>query len=221
MQKTVNEGELGVLRRKGVIVKELPAGRHRYFPLLRSERLSIINAKPVTYTSSTQEYTTTDNLVVRFFVRASVQVSDASALLKTTEYDTISDLIQNTVSDIARAYVATCTLDELLANDTTIDTVIQKEAGKVLNDYGMTVLSVSPISILIPRSLKAAFEAKISAQKKAEADLEEARGRTATLRHLANAADLVEKRPVLLQLLLGQKARNVQFTFDKTDHKNK
>ncbi len=150
-----------------------------------------------------------------------MQVSDASTLLKTTEYDTISDLIQNTVSDIARAYVATCTLDELLANDTTIDTVIQKEAGKVLNDYGMTLLSVSPISILIPRSLKVAFEAKISAQKKSEADLEEARGRTATLRHLANAADLVEKRPVLLQLLLGQKARNVQFTFDKTDRKDK
>ena len=125
------------------------------------------------------------------------------------------------MSDSARTHVATSTLDELLANDTSIDAVIYENTKKVLSDYGLTPLSVSPVSILIPRSLKVAFEAKISAQKKAEADLEEARGRTATLRHLANAADLVEKRPVLLQLLLGQKARNVQFTFDKTDHKDK
>lgn len=221
MHKTINEGEIGVLRCRGIIIKELGPGRHHYSPLLQDERITVIDSKVFTCTSQSQEYTTKDNLVVRFFIRSSAQVVDATKLLKTTDYSEINSLIANTTSDVARSYVAVRTLEELLNGEESLDAVVAAHAEKLLAEYGLKVITISPVSILIPRSLKAAFEAKVSAQKKAQADLEEARGRTATLRHLANAADMVEDRPVLLQLLLGQKARNVQFNFDELSRKKK
>lgn len=82
---------------------------------------------------------------------------------------------------------------------------------------------MSPPNLLIPRSLRQAFEAEVTARKRAVADLEEARGRTAVLRHLANAAARVEQQPALLQLLMGQKAKHVQFQFmaEKKQSKDK
>ncbi len=219
MRRTINEGTRGILLRKGIIVKELEPGRHRYAYTFRNERIVVVSTKPVAYVSGFQEYSTKDNLTVRFFIRMSVQIADATKLLRMAEYEQLEDLVTSIASDVARADIATKTLDELLDSATRLEETIANDAEKHLAEYGVKVLEVSPVSILIPRSLKVAFEAKVSAKKKAEADLEEARGRTATLRHLANAAELVEKRPVLLQLLLGQKARNVQFTFDESGRK--
>jgi hypothetical protein len=47
------------------------------------------------------------------------------------------------------------------------------------------------------------------------ADLEEARGRTAVLRHYANAAELIKDKPEIMQLMLGQKAKNIHIDFGK------
>jgi hypothetical protein len=80
---------------------------------------------------------------------------------------------------------------------------------------------LSPLSVILPRNLKAAVEGELVARKKSQADLEEARGRTAVLRHYANAAKLVADQPELLKLLLGQKAKSLQVQFsDEKASKN-
>lgn len=211
MRKIIKEGECGVLWKKGKITKVLEPGSHHYAWWF-GERLDVIEVRPVDYLCLIQEYTTKDNMAVRFFIRASVRVSDAAQLMRSVEYLLLDSKVQSVLSDAARKLVMTKTLDELLEDAANFNETIFDASAESLKSIGLQLDAVSPVSILLPRSLKQAYEAMISAQKKSQADLEEARGRTATLRHLANAADMVEKRPILLQLLLGQKARNV-FSF--------
>lgn len=218
MYKIIKEGECGVLWKKGKIAKVLEPGSHRYVWWL-GERLDVVEVRPIDYLCQIQEYTTKDNMAVRFFIRASAKVSDAAQLMRSVEYLLLDSKVQSILSDVARKFVMTKTLDELLEGSANFNEVIFDSSVDSLKTIGVQLEAVSPVSILLPRSLKQAYEAMISAQKKSQADLEEARGRTATLRHLANAADMVEKRPILLQLLLGQKARNVQFQFNEKDKK--
>src|SRR5208283_2216203 len=54
--------------------------------------------------------------------------------------------------------------------------------------------------IMFPGEMKKAFSQVVKAQKEGQAALERARGETAALRNLANAARIMEDNPNLLQL---------------------
>jgi len=57
---------------------------------------------------------------------------------------------------------------------------------------------------MFPGDLKRVFAQVVQARKEGQAALEKARGETAALRNLANAARLVDGNPALLQLRLLQ-----------------
>ena len=61
-----------------------------------------------------------------------------------------------------------------------------------------------------------AIDAQEVARQRAKAELEEARGRTAVIRHYANIAKVTKDNPDLLRLLLGQKAKSINVAFDAT-----
>ena len=217
MKKTIYEGESGILWRNGAIVRSLGTGKHRY-SLWRNEKITTVNIQQQEYMCPVQEYSSKDNLTVRFAIRLNTRISNVIALRRALPEGTQEQFICNAAIDSARSFLLDVTLDELLARKSEFQGFVAKEAARKLKGIGVDLVDVSQISILIPRSLRQAFEAEMSIKKKALADLEEARGRTAVLRHLANAATMVENQPVLLQLLMGQKARQVQFQFvsDKT-----
>jgi hypothetical protein len=53
---------------------------------------------------------------------------------------------------------------------------------------------------MFPGELKRIFSQVVKARKEGQAALEKARAETATLRHLANAASLIDRHPTILQL---------------------
>ncbi len=216
MRIIINEGEVGVMYTKGVISRVLQPGKHRYSYFM-GQRMVKISTLVADHTTAVQEFGTSDNLLVRFLLRANTQITDPTTLLRTTRYEQVDEIVRNALADVATGVIASKTLDEVLENAAALHEQILNGCVEKLKARGITIIEVSPVSVLIPRSLRQAFEAQLVAKKKAVADLEEARGRTATLRHLANAAEMVENRPILLQLLLGQKARNVQFQFNEKD----
>lgn len=57
---------------------------------------------------------------------------------------------------------------------------------------------------MLPGRLKEVFSQVVRARQDGLAALERARSETATLRHLANAAKMIESHPALLQLRLAQ-----------------
>ena len=76
-------------------------------------------------------------------------------------------------------------------------------AGKV-RPLGIELQEAAIRDLTFPGELKKIFTQVVKARQEGLAALEKARGETAALRNLANAAQMVERNPSLLQLRLLQ-----------------
>lgn len=81
--------------------------------------------------------------------------------------------------------------------------LMEMTEGRV-GDLGLKLISVNLKDIMFPGKLKDVFAQVVSARKESLAALEKARGETAALRNLANAAKMIESNPNLMQLRLVQ-----------------
>jgi regulator of protease activity HflC (stomatin/prohibitin superfamily) len=73
-----------------------------------------------------------------------------------------------------------------------------------LEEMGLKLHVANIKDIMFPGELKKVFSKVVEAQKEGLAILEKARGETAALRQLANAAKLLEDNPYLMQLRMLQ-----------------
>lgn len=78
---------------------------------------------------------------------------------------------------------------------------LSREPAKAL---GITLRRVDLKDIMFPGQLKKTFAQVVNARQEGLATLERARGETAALRSLANAARMLEGSPALMQLRLLQ-----------------
>src|SRR5204862_7356733 len=69
---------------------------------------------------------------------------------------------------------------------------------------GINVLAVEVKDVMFPAELKRAFADVLKAKQEGQAALERARGASASLRNLANAARVLEGNPALMNLRLMQ-----------------
>jgi regulator of protease activity HflC (stomatin/prohibitin superfamily) len=69
---------------------------------------------------------------------------------------------------------------------------------------GLKLISVNLKDIMVSGDLKRSFAQVVKARKEGQASLERARGETAALRSLANAARMVQDSPELMQLRMLQ-----------------
>jgi hypothetical protein len=77
---------------------------------------------------------------------------------------------------------------------------VQPEAARI----GINVHSVEVKDVMFPAELKRAFAEVLKSKQEGQAALERARGESAALRNLANAAKLLEGNPALMNLRLMQ-----------------
>jgi hypothetical protein len=77
---------------------------------------------------------------------------------------------------------------------------VQPEAAKI----GINVLAVETKDVMFAADLKRAFADVLKAKQEGQAALERARGESASLRNLANAARLLDGNPALQNLRLLQ-----------------
>jgi len=213
MKKIIRENQIGVLIQKGRFVAELQPGEVRFSPVLKKQSVEVFDIRP-TYVSVADNFMISDKLSVLISVNLSYAIKSAQLYLKLVN-DAYS-LLRAMVSDQVRAWASSLTLEELLEKQAELQGRLEKAATPELQKSGLQLLSVSPPVVTLPRGLKQAVESKLIAAMKSQADLEEARGRTAVLRHYANAAKLTQENPELLKLLLGQKAKSLQVQFTDT-----
>jgi len=70
-----------------------------------------------------------------------------------------------------------------------------KLTEKKIQNLGLKIISADIKDIMFPGELKKIFTQVVKVRKEGLAILEKARGETAALRNLANAANMVEKSP--------------------------
>jgi regulator of protease activity HflC (stomatin/prohibitin superfamily) len=196
----VPEGYAGLLYHKGKFLKVLGAGRHirwgRHFTLgaqdLRKAALLVAG----------QEVLTADNVGLKISLHVTYQVTDPPKSAHETQnwqgdlYNGAQLALRSVVSGVAVEALLNQRLElgaQLLAR-------VQPEAAKI----GINVLAVEVKDVMFPAELKRAFADVLKAKQEGQAALERARGESASLRNLANAARVLEGNPALMNLRLMQ-----------------
>lgn len=196
----VPQGYAGLLYHKGKFIEVLNAGRH-----IRWGRHFTLDAQDVRKASllvAGQDVLTADNVGLKLSLLVTYQVTDpAKAAHETQNWQ--GDLY-NATQIALRAVVSGVAVEALLNQRLEIGAQllarVQPEAAKI----GINVLAVEVKDVMFPADLKRAFSDVLKAKQEGQAALERARGESASLRNLANAARVLEGNPALMNLRLMQ-----------------
>jgi regulator of protease activity HflC (stomatin/prohibitin superfamily) len=202
----VPEGYAGLLYRHGKFVELLAPGRHVRWG--RNVTISASDTRKTSVAVGGQEVLTADNISVKLSLLVTYQVADAVKAAHDTQnwhgdlYNAAQLALRSIVSGVAAEALLTQRLDiapQLLAR-------VQPGAAKI----GLTVHAVEVKDVMLPAELKRAFGDVLKAKQEGQAALERARGESASLRNLANAARVLEGNPALMNLRVLQSLATAQ-----------
>jgi regulator of protease activity HflC (stomatin/prohibitin superfamily) len=196
MKVVVREWEAVLVYRDGRFERTLLAGRHR---LVRRRRALVrFDLRPKLVQVPGQEVLTSDGLTVKVSLVARVTAVDPRVALETVQD---ADGETYTALQVAlRAAVAERTLDELLAAREELGATVAETTREAVTALGRRLDGVAVRDVMVPGELRLAALRVHTARQEGLAALERARGETAALRSLANAARLAQDVPALLAL---------------------
>lgn len=102
--------------------------------------------------------------------------------------------------ETVRVIVGALPIDEVMSQRQDLSKRILEEVGPKAAVIGVEVVEAGIRDLGVSGEIKRAYGQLLVAQKEAQAALERARGETAALRNLANAAKMMDSNPNLLQL---------------------
>ena len=203
----INQNQAGILVQNGTISQVLSTGTYRTYDF-RNETIVVYPLYRQSFASSINVRTAEAAAIVVDFTLG-VTITDVKKLYLSgrAAYEIVILSITRQLSAAAEAK----RLAELLETNLTVDeAALQAEIA----EYGLeAVIELQP-KIRLSRNLQNAIDAQEVARQRAKAELEEARGRSAVIRHYANVAKVTKDNPDLLRLLLGQKAKSINVAFD-------
>jgi regulator of protease activity HflC (stomatin/prohibitin superfamily) len=196
----VPEGYAGLLYQRGKFVEVLSAGEHVRWG--RKFTLGVADLRKTSLLVAGQEVLTSDNVGIKTSLLVTYHVTDpATAAHETQNWQ--GDLY-NAAQVALRAVAGGVTIEALLGQRLDIGAQllarVQPDAAKV----GVNVTSVEVKDVMLPNDLKRAFADVLKAKQEGQAALERARGESASLRNLANAARVLEGNPGLMNLRMMQ-----------------
>lgn len=201
MERTVIfEHERGVLYCLGKFQRVLEPGVNWH--LRFRTRVYKLDLRPRSVTVPGQEVLSSDNVGLKVSLTAQYQIADGHAAINNSESYEATVYLELQVA--LREIVGEVKIDDLLARRQEIGRQVYERTEEKVRALGLRLLSVGVKDIMFPGELKKIFAEVVRAQKEGLAALEKARGETAALRNLANAAKMIEGNPALLQLRLLQ-----------------
>jgi regulator of protease activity HflC (stomatin/prohibitin superfamily) len=204
---SIQDHERGLLYASGRFVRVLEPGGHWMLEPFR--RVEVLDLRSRVVTVPGQEVLTADNVSVRASVLVTFRISDARAAFESAQSLEASLYAQAQMA--LRAIIAALPVEELVAQRETISAQLAERITPGTAPLGVTLETVGIKDLTFPPPLRQALQQVVEARKAAEAALERARGETATLRSLANAARMLENNPALATLRAlqsGSEGRN-------------
>jgi regulator of protease activity HflC (stomatin/prohibitin superfamily) len=202
---TVFEGQSALRYRKGRLVDTLGPGRYRIYR--RTTKLELVDLRPSILTINGQEIVTSDGATLKLTLAAVYRVTDPK--LARNEQQSFEDLLYLDLQLALRSLIAQKTVDELLESRGSLGADLTNTVSSKAAELGVELLSADLKDISLPGELRSAFAQTVQARKAGQAALERARGESAALRSLANAAKAVADRPELMQLRLLQQLESL------------
>lgn len=197
---TIFEFERAVAYKNGKFHKVLEPGAYWIRPTLTT--ITTVDMRPRFITIPGQEVLSSDSVSLKVSLAAQFKVTDPqTAILKVENYYAA---LYTVLQIAAREVIGSTKIDELLQQRDNIGQKLRELSASRTAEFGIELMSVAIKDIMFTGEMKKVFAQVIKAQKEGQAALEKARGETAALRNLANAAKLVESNPALMQVRLLQ-----------------
>ena len=193
---TVFEYENGLLYRRGSFRRLLTPGQYWLFRW--TTRVEKVDVRRRFVSVPGQEVLTSDNVGLKVSLAAEFEVVDPPRAVNTVQDYEQALYLQLQIA--LRSIVGDVTADALLEKRQEIGSQLMTAGETTATELGLKLHQASIKDIMFPGDLKKIFTKVVKARKEGLGALEKARGENAALRHLANAAQLLENNPSLVYL---------------------
>ncbi len=203
--RITREYERGVIFRLGKLVGAKGPGLIFLIPFI--DRMVKMDLRVVTIDVPKQEIMTRDNVpatvdaVIYFRVENPI-----AAVVKVENFWKATSLIAQTT---LRSVLGQSALDELLSQRDVINLKLQEIIDKQTGPWGIKVTSVETREVSLPDSMKRAMAKQAEAERERRAKVVNAEGEFQAAEKMVQAAALIAKEPIALQLRYLQTMREM------------
>ena len=197
---TILEYERGLKYAKGKFTSVVEPGQYWYMPFFTIIQKLDIRPRFVSITG--QEVLSADGVTLKVSLAANFEITDPNIAINKVK--SFQEALYLELQLALREIIGAADIDTVLSGRDDISKKLMELTEPKITDLGLRLISVDLKDIMFPGKLKEIFAQVVSARKEGLAALEKAKGETAALRSLANAAKMMEGNPNLMQLRLVQ-----------------
>jgi len=208
----LNEYERGVVFRLGRLTPYRGPGVIFVIPVL--ERMRRIDLRTVTLDIPPQDVITKDNVTVKVSAVLYFRVVDPSRAV--TEVENYLFATMQLAQTTLRSVGGQTELDELLSQRDKLNARIQEIVDSQTEPWGVKVTLVELKNIDLPQDMQRAIAAQAEAERERRAKVIAAEGEFQAAQRLAEAAEIMNKSPITLQLRYLQTLKEIASDHNST-----
>ncbi len=195
--KVAREYERGIIFRLGRLLPE-PKGPGLFILIPIVDRMVKVDLRTITLTIPPQEVITKDNVPVRVNAVAYFRIVEPKNAIVQVENFMVatSQIAQTTLRSVLGQHL----LDELLSERDKINAILQGIIDESTSPWGIKVSIVEVKDVEIPSSMQRAMARQAEAERERRAKVINAEGEFQASERLKDAALVIEKHPIALQL---------------------
>lgn len=194
--KVVQEYERGVIFRLGRLIGAKGPGLFFIIPII--DRMVKVDLRVVTLDVPSQEAITKDNVTVRVNAVVFFHVVDPSSAI--VQVEDFRQAVFNIGQTTLRNVLGQSELDDLLSNREEVNRKLQTIIDETTEPWGVKVGIVEVKDVELPPSMVRAMAKQAEAEREKRAKIVHAQGEYDAAETLAEAAEMMSKHPVSIQL---------------------
>jgi regulator of protease activity HflC (stomatin/prohibitin superfamily) len=203
--RILREYERGVVFRLGRLMEQRGPGLQLLVPSI--DRMVTVSLRTVTLTVPPQEIITRDNIPARVTAVAYYRVVDPTkAITEVEDYGAATLQIAQTT---LRSTLGVVELDALLSEREHLNESLQRVIDTQTEPWGIKVTNVEIKDVEIPERMQHAIARQAEAERERRAKIINAEGEFQAAAKLGDAADVIGRNPVTLQLRYLQTLREI------------
>ncbi len=210
--RILREYERGVIFRLGKLLGAKGPGLIFLIPMV--DRMVKMDLRVVTIDVNKQEVMTRDNVPVTVDAVVYFRVIDPiAAVVKVENFWKATSLIAQTT---LRSVLGQAELDELLSHREKINQTLQEIIDRQTDPWGIKVTAVEVKDVVLPDGMKRAMAKQAEAERERRAKIVNAEGEYQAAEKMVQAAGMMSKEPIALQLRFLQTMREISSEHNTT-----
>jgi len=210
--RILREYERGVIFRLGKLLGAKGPGLIILIPVV--DKMVKMDLRVVTIDVARQEVMTRDNVPATVDAVVYFRVVDPiAAVVKVENFWKATSLIAQTT---LRSVLGQAELDELLSHRDKINQTLQEIIDRQTDPWGIKVTSVEIKDVALPEGMKRAMAKQAEAERERRAKIVNAEGEFQAAEKMVQAAAMISKEPIALQLRFLQTMREISSEHNTT-----